>query len=229
MTATGDQSEEGTDMGEGTASTETGGINRRRLLQGAVAAGVGAVAWTSPSISSMGGTPAYAAVCTGGYQNFVIDYRNTSCNCGKNPNKYVSYKPPGTTQQCTVDNVLPREVTFHVRQNNGTYVALTTSGACPPDAAGDPGAYARIRSNNSSIDFEFCRLRIDAMDGNCENLVVRPNGTVYGPIVPKNADIYTAMPKVGCGSGADGSNVFLRVSLECANDDACFPPTPAAP
>ena len=48
------------------------GINRRNLLKGAAAAGVGVVAWSSPSITSIGGTPAYAAVCTGGKQSWFI-------------------------------------------------------------------------------------------------------------------------------------------------------------
>lgn len=47
---------------------EAPALARRRVLQGAAAAGVGAVAWSGASITSLGGTPAYAQGCT-----FVID------------------------------------------------------------------------------------------------------------------------------------------------------------
>lgn len=43
-----------------------GGLSRRTALKAGVAAGVGAVAWTGPTISSLGGTPAYAMACTVG-------------------------------------------------------------------------------------------------------------------------------------------------------------------
>ncbi len=40
------------------------GTSRRTALKAGVATGVGLVAWSSPSITSLGGTPAYALGCT---------------------------------------------------------------------------------------------------------------------------------------------------------------------
>lgn len=202
-----------------------GAIGRRRLLQGAVAAGVGAVAWTSPSISSLGGTPAYAAVCTGGYEDFVIDYRNTACNCGSPPNeKLVSYKDPYNTQQCPVANNAPRQVTFH-QGNLATSPLLTNSGSCPPTTPGGPGAYAWIQDKDAPNDYQFCRLKVESVEGNCStgSLVVKEYA--YSDIVPKDANQFVPMPNVSCK--ADG-NIFLRISLECANEIECLPvyPTP---
>ena len=44
---------------------DAGALSRRTALKAGVAAGVGAVAWSGMSITSLGGTPAYAAGCTG--------------------------------------------------------------------------------------------------------------------------------------------------------------------
>src|SRR5687767_10858920 len=83
------RSVEGTSMDEHgeTADGASSALNRRRLLKGAAAAGIGVAVWTTPSIKSIGGTPAYAAVCTSGSQNYALGSRNTSCNCGQAPNK----------------------------------------------------------------------------------------------------------------------------------------------
>lgn len=40
------------------------GLSRRRMLQAAVAGGVGAAAWTAPQIKTLGFKPAYADVCS---------------------------------------------------------------------------------------------------------------------------------------------------------------------
>jgi hypothetical protein len=51
-------------------SSTTGGLSRRNALKAGVAVGVGAIAWSGPTITSLGGTPVYAAGCT-----FAIDVR----------------------------------------------------------------------------------------------------------------------------------------------------------
>ncbi|MGH9085221.1 MAG: hypothetical protein ACRDYW_07180 [Acidimicrobiales bacterium] len=52
-------------------------ISRRRALQAGVGAGVGLVAWSGATITSMGGTPAYAAGCTFVVSFFLENDRNT--------------------------------------------------------------------------------------------------------------------------------------------------------
>jgi hypothetical protein len=173
--------------------------------------------------SSRAPTPAYASVCTGNYDDFVIDYRNTACNCGNPPNtKLVSYKDPYNTQQCPVDNNAPRQVTFH-QGNQPTSPLLTNSGTCPPTTPGGAGAYAWIRDTDAPNDYQYCRLKVESVEGNCStgDLVVK--GFAYSEIVPQNEDQFVAMPNVSCK--AEG-NIFLRISLECANDLACLPTYP---
>jgi hypothetical protein len=46
------------------ANSNGTGSSRRTALKAGVAAGVGVVAWSAPSITSLGGTPVYAAGCT---------------------------------------------------------------------------------------------------------------------------------------------------------------------
>ena len=62
---------------------QTRGVSRRTALRAGVAVGVGAAAWSGLSITSLGGTPAYAAGCTG-VINIDLgdeDCRNTSSDC----------------------------------------------------------------------------------------------------------------------------------------------------
>lgn len=67
------------------STTRGHGVSRRAALKAGVGVGVGVVAWTGPTITSLGGTPAYAAGCT-----FIIEIdlsggcRNTDQgNCAK--------------------------------------------------------------------------------------------------------------------------------------------------
>ena len=41
-------------------SSTAGGLSRRNALKAGVAVGVGAIAWSGPTITSLGGTPVYA-------------------------------------------------------------------------------------------------------------------------------------------------------------------------
>jgi hypothetical protein len=61
------------------------GISRRRALQAGVGAGIGLVAWSGPTITSMGGTPAYAASCTFAVSFFLENDRNTDQSAGCTP------------------------------------------------------------------------------------------------------------------------------------------------
>lgn len=65
-----------------------GTTSRRTALKLGVGAGVGAIAWTGPTITSLGGTPAYAAGCTFVTTIELIPCRNTdqgTPNCPAGP------------------------------------------------------------------------------------------------------------------------------------------------
>jgi hypothetical protein len=68
-----------------TTASEDAGISRRRALQAGVGAGVGLVAWSGASITSLGGTPAYAAQCTFVISFFLENDRNTDQSAGCTP------------------------------------------------------------------------------------------------------------------------------------------------
>ena len=53
------------ELTEGVEPEEKSGLSRRNALKAGVAVGVGAVAWSGVSITSLGGTPAYAQAVTG--------------------------------------------------------------------------------------------------------------------------------------------------------------------
>jgi hypothetical protein len=55
----------GEGLTEAVGPAEKGGLSRRNALKAGVAVGVGVAAWSGASITSLGGTPAYAQGCTG--------------------------------------------------------------------------------------------------------------------------------------------------------------------
>jgi hypothetical protein len=58
------------------ADNASNGFSRRNALKAGVAAGVGVAAWSGATITSLGGTPAYAVGCTGAV---IIDLLDPSC------------------------------------------------------------------------------------------------------------------------------------------------------
>ncbi len=65
------------DMLEVAQDHEARGISRRNALRAGAAVGVGAVAWSGVSITSLGGTPAYAEGCTFKSTFTLANCRNT--------------------------------------------------------------------------------------------------------------------------------------------------------
>ncbi len=57
-------------------------MSRRTALKAAIGVGVGAVAWTGPTITSMAGTPAYAEACTNFTFKFVLTDMATNSSNG---------------------------------------------------------------------------------------------------------------------------------------------------
>lgn len=80
-------------MGSIASSEGRSGVSRRAALKAGVGLGVGVAAWTGPTITSLGGTPAYAAGCTFVTRIELIPCRNTDQgNCAKpTPNWQFAY------------------------------------------------------------------------------------------------------------------------------------------
>jgi len=92
-------------------SAENGGMSRRAALRAGVAVGVGAAVWSGVSITSLGGTPAYAVGCTGA-RTFTINkcdsadsrsgtqFAYQGMQATGDPNFFVSNPPPSTGTDC---------------------------------------------------------------------------------------------------------------------------------
>ena len=89
-------------MGHGTAMSGDGGqpneasasatISRRTALKAGVGAGVGLAAWSGPTITSLGGTPAYALGCTFAVEIDLIDCRNTDRGVSQCPGSDATHR-----------------------------------------------------------------------------------------------------------------------------------------
>jgi hypothetical protein len=85
-------------------------VDRRGLLKVAAAAGIGVAAWSTPGITSLGGTPVYAAVCT--FATTPIEYRSndnevtceSSCRDGLTLHDCVNFGPNATFTACSSPN-----------------------------------------------------------------------------------------------------------------------------
>jgi hypothetical protein len=79
----------------GSSGSEGAGFSRRNALKAGVAAGVGVAAWSGATITSLGGTPAYAVGCT-----FVVKLdlsdgcRNTdnASGCTSPPSGFIRFR-----------------------------------------------------------------------------------------------------------------------------------------
>jgi len=193
------------------ANDQSGTLNRRRLLQGAAAVGVGAAVWTVPSITSLGGTPAYASVCTSGAISYEVGYTNTSCNCNPDvagPSKVAGYKP--LNGRCGVGPSFPGTAVLKIGSCAGADVP--NSGECPTGYGGAAGVCVKPDAAHQNL---FCRTEVHVTDGNCG-----PDLNVYfGAIAPPGAQAFLALPGVPCqGQG----NIFLSVFVKCSIEEECL-------
>ena len=195
------------------------GVNRRNLLKGAVAAGVGVVAWSSPSVTSIGMTPAYAETCTGGSQRYFLGGRNTSCNCvgvgtyGTTADvTYVNYDNPKF--ECDDERIVvpPRPVTHNIDENGecprGTTANNSTNQASATIAAADPG------------ELQYCKITIEVWHKNfcLDGTFITSAGS--GIVGAEGGTVY--LPAVSCASFTTSSDIFFKMFLECAVDEACL-------
>lgn len=186
--------------GHDNQSNEQRRIGRRGVLKGAVATGVGVAAWSAPSITSLGGTPVYAGVCTQPIFTFEAGYRNTDCG-GCNPSANIRYKN-WSTQQC------PGPAwggTATLVRANGTTPG--GNGLCPPDA------YASITGIPAN---QFCAVRITIRQGNCDGTII--SGATSPPL---SSDGIVQIPPVDCGS-TSSNNLFTRVQIVCSTQVGCI-------
>lgn len=221
----------------GISQEEAAGVNRRNLLKGAVAAGVGVVAWSSPSITSIGMTPAYAAACTGQKVSWFIGSRNTSCDCevvvgGETVATYVQYKQ--LQSDCGPLEMLPPTnagvPTRWDPPNSGRYIEMNwpDSGNCPPEDAdgqtvtkkgtGEDGSATVYISplDTSEGELSFCSIRVEVTRGQCDNIV----DVKYGVTDWVGEGGGTVkMPAVECQGGG---NIFTNVYLQCSEDESCL-------
>lgn len=201
------------------------GVNRRNLLKGAVAAGVGVVAWSSPSITSIGMTPAYAAACTGQKVSWFIGSRNTSCDCEEGENTYVNYKQ--LQGDCGPLEMLPPSnsgvPTTWTPPGSGRSITMNwpDNGNCPPGTTkkgtAAPGtATVVISPLDGGGELSFCSIRVEVTRGQCDNVVDVKHGLTDW--VDEGGGTVD-MPKIECQGGG---NIFTNVYLQCSEDESCL-------
>jgi hypothetical protein len=111
------------ELTEGIEPAEKSGLSRRNALKAGVAVGVGAAAWSGVSITSLGGTPAYAAGCTTARTFTLNDCDSTDSASGTqfryqgmqatgDPNFFVNNPPPNTGTPCETFAALNVEFVF---------------------------------------------------------------------------------------------------------------------
>lgn len=89
------------------STPQDGGVSRRAALKAGVGLGVGAIAWSGPTITSLGATPAYAAGCT-----FVVNI-DLSGGCRNTDNQsgcdfgYHTLKDTGLPSGYSLTNNVP--------------------------------------------------------------------------------------------------------------------------
>ena len=84
------------EMSQSEDAESSGGMDRRKVLKGAVAAGAGAVVWAEPTIRGLARRPAYAAAGTP--QTFVVpstSWRKTIPPPASRPEPAVKGLPRG--------------------------------------------------------------------------------------------------------------------------------------
>ncbi len=215
---------------------QNAGVDRRALIKGAVAAGVGVAAWTAPSITSLGGTPVYAANCTGPVLTYFLGERNTACDCTNGTNdvvslkwpetddcgetQYYSYYPQGGGSRRTGDVQGPRDI----------YFTFGNDGDCPPGTETKSGQQVGTASVTITAPLAppigpgpaFCVIEVLVYSGNsCGAGALRGSATTG---IVGSTQKTLGMPVVTCGSSTDPwpSNLFMRLNLKCSDDDACL-------
>ena len=216
------------DAGGMSVDTDRRSIDRRSMLKGAAAVGVGVAAWSAPSITSMGGTPVYAGACTGGKTTTKIGGRNTNCSCGNNP-KSVGYFAPETSACAGT------KVSTVVFSNGPGCVEVSNSFVCPAGTKqGDNAGFCLTLAKGlfgqvvAYIYLGNCGTSTVVGTGNPRLLAKITTCTVVGSVDALGNPVkkFTALPAQACGSDFESSNIFIRYELVTAVDAACLTQVP---
>ena len=225
-----------------TTSTTDGSLSRRRILKGAAAVGVGAVAWSAPNIKTFGFAPAYAQVCTKTATFFEVGRRNTACTCdpaaGTLDSKVARYKEMqdscGTAGVLAFPGSIAAGAWTGQNQPDGaeyTYVVvadgdLTGVGdngndGCPPGYLlngnqGEADAHLHVAANTLGL---YCQAVV-TVGGSCGN----PGVPYYSAVLPPDNEGWVAMPPAQCQAGG---NLFLEIRMQCSKDPWCLDPETA--
>ena len=213
------------DAGGMSVDTERRSMDRRSILKGAAAVGVGVAAWSAPSITSMGGTPVYAGACTGGKTTTKIGGRNTNCACGNNP-KSVGFFAPETSACAGT------RVSTVIFSDGPGCVEVSNSFVCPAGTKGTDNAGFCLTLAKGLFGQVVAYIYL----GNCGTSTVIGTGdprvlakittcSVVGTVDANNNPVkkFTALPAQLCGSDFESSNIFIRYELVTAVDGACLP------
>lgn len=189
---------------------ETGtGVGRRRLLKGAAAAGVGVAAWGVPSISSLGGTPVYAAVCTNPVTVFGVNVRNTDCGGCPGTIRYKDF----STNQCVINNPFPFATAL--KNDSGCNTNPNPSGSCPPNAhvsvAGTPAG-------------QTCKVRVTVQQNNCAGtaILVAFSAAFSGASCVQLPSQTSGGVALDCSNTPTGAN-FTKIDIVCSIQASCLP------
>ena len=192
-------------------------------------------AWSTPSITSLGGTPAYAASCTAGSIFYELGGRNTNCNCnpiGSTTTTTTTTTLPGaSTTTTTLPPVTGTVVRYKLLQGGcgstavfpGT--AVLRNGSCSAAATGNDGSCPSgftasntptnvcvcVSPTNTNL---FCRAEVRVYQGgsNCSGNVTRFRGPVQ-----RGAGCLP-LPPVSCQAGG---NIFVSVGVTCSVEREC--------
>lgn len=187
-------------------------ISRRNALKGAVAAGVGAVAWTGPQITAFGATPAYAAACTfAEFFSLSRGDRNSDQSSGCTHWRYHEIKVPiAYDSRFTLNPVIPED-----------------PGVCADDIPTyAPGGFNLCYSATENLD---CFVRVYLYNQNKQG-GEDSKGLVYDQtfsFTPSGASecVNFQLPTGSSVSTLYNSSLRYSVSVSCVTngDEACFP------
>ncbi len=182
---------------EGT-EPEARGLSRRNALKAGVAAGVGIAAWSGASITSLGGTPAYAAGCTGAIPPVDISGGCRNTTQSTDPFSYQALSPSG----------LPSGFSFTAVPNN------------TPCADNFAGTF-------TFPDTLTCTVRFEFRGPDCPNDELRGTKT-FGPAAGPTLPItYSCPDPATIPPGQEWSNTRYTITAFCFTgatppDPSCF-------
>ena len=183
--------------------SSSGGTTRRTALKVAAATGIGAYAWSGPTISHLGGAPAYAGICTKPTTPVEYDFgtRNTDVSCYDKKTQtggWFRWKEPNNT---------PFPVTFSP--------SIAEPGRCSTQAItatfSPPGGSQR------------CRFKLGLVSPAGGGTLL---GTFAGPGLPVIAGAsFQAVPPSGVGliNIPYNENTQLTLTAQCVPAGECFP------